>query len=35
MRKMKFYISENIKLKIKKSKKKLNLVPEGDLIGLL
>jgi hypothetical protein len=27
--------SENIKLKIKKSKKKLNLVPEGELIGLL
>ena len=27
--------NENIKLKIKKGKKKLNLVPEGDLIGLL
>ena len=27
--------SENIKLKIKKGKNKLNLVPEGNLLGLL
>jgi len=27
--------NENITLKIKKGKKKFNLVPEGDLIGLL